>query len=255
MSSEASSAVGGIGDAFRAYAKQLDAVNERRERLVKASRDVTIASKKVIFAVHRLPADGAGGGAEEAALGQAEKDLQLIRKTSIKRVAQELQDEDYWRFSRAFSPGMQEYVEATAVLHYAKTGRLLTYAEANAELSEVQDAGGQAFRLSAADYLLGITDLTGEVMRLAISSVAAGNKGAAASMAAFVGAVYEGFHVVPMVAELRRDLAKKLEVMRSSLVKIETASYMVHVRGSEYPEQFLAERLAEAPEDRLDPDM
>lgn len=59
-------------------------------------------------------------------------------------------------------------------------------------------------------------------MRLAISSVAAGKKGAAASMAAFVRAVYEGFHVLPMVAELRRDLAKKLEVMRSSLVKIET---------------------------------
>lgn len=53
MSHEASSDAGGIGDTFRTYAKQLDAVNERRERLVKASRDVTIASKKVIFAVHR----------------------------------------------------------------------------------------------------------------------------------------------------------------------------------------------------------
>lgn len=51
---------------------------------------------------------------------------------------------------------MQEYVEAASVLHYAKTGRLLTLAEANAELADVQDAGGQAFRLSAADYLLGV---------------------------------------------------------------------------------------------------
>jgi predicted translin family RNA/ssDNA-binding protein len=59
-------------------------------------------------------------------------------------------------------------------------------------------------------------------MRLAISSVAAGNKGAAISMAGFVRALYEGFQALPMVAELRRDLGKKLEVMRSSLVKIET---------------------------------
>jgi hypothetical protein len=53
MSIEASSASGSIGDSFTFYAKQLDDINERRERLVKASRDVTIASKKVIFAVHR----------------------------------------------------------------------------------------------------------------------------------------------------------------------------------------------------------
>jgi predicted translin family RNA/ssDNA-binding protein len=53
MSIEASFASGLIGDSFTSYAKQLDDINERRERLVKASRDVTIASKKVIFAVHR----------------------------------------------------------------------------------------------------------------------------------------------------------------------------------------------------------
>jgi hypothetical protein len=39
---------------FQQYAHQLDAVNEKRERIVKASRDVTTSSKKVIFQIHRL---------------------------------------------------------------------------------------------------------------------------------------------------------------------------------------------------------
>jgi hypothetical protein len=54
----------------------------------------------------RLPADGGGGGAQDVALGQAEKDLEQIRQSCIKRVAQELHEEDYWRFRRSFSPGV-----------------------------------------------------------------------------------------------------------------------------------------------------
>lgn len=38
---------------FKQYSEQLDETNERYERLVKASRDVTIQSKKVIFQLHR----------------------------------------------------------------------------------------------------------------------------------------------------------------------------------------------------------
>ena len=42
-----------ILDAFAAFRDELDEKHDRRERLVKASRDVTNQSKKVIFQLHR----------------------------------------------------------------------------------------------------------------------------------------------------------------------------------------------------------
>ncbi|KAG5608087.1 hypothetical protein H5410_019368 [Solanum commersonii] len=40
-------------DGFSKYADYLNNLNDKRERVVKASRDITMNSKKVIFQVHR----------------------------------------------------------------------------------------------------------------------------------------------------------------------------------------------------------
>lgn len=39
---------------FEAFRNEIDAFNDRRERLIKTSRDVTALSKKVIFHLHRF---------------------------------------------------------------------------------------------------------------------------------------------------------------------------------------------------------
>lgn len=39
---------------FRRYSAMLDDKNDRHERLVKASRDITIESKRIIFLLHRI---------------------------------------------------------------------------------------------------------------------------------------------------------------------------------------------------------
>ena len=44
-----------IQAAFEVYREEIDAHNDRRERLIKASRDVTGLSKKLIFLLHRFP--------------------------------------------------------------------------------------------------------------------------------------------------------------------------------------------------------
>jgi len=44
-----------IQGCFRAFQQEIDAYNDRRERLIKSSRDITAASKKVIFSLHRFP--------------------------------------------------------------------------------------------------------------------------------------------------------------------------------------------------------
>uniref|UniRef100_M4DFJ4 Uncharacterized protein n=1 Tax=Brassica campestris TaxID=3711 RepID=M4DFJ4_BRACM len=73
--------------------------NEKRERVVKASRDITINSKKVIFQVHRLSKDS-----KEEVLEKARKDLEAVREQHFARMMKELQGTDFWKLRRAYSP-------------------------------------------------------------------------------------------------------------------------------------------------------
>lgn len=65
--------------AFEAFRDEIDAFNDRRERLIKASRDVTALSKKIIFHLHRFsfkhtwPTRGADG-----TLAQSPENAQLL---------------------------------------------------------------------------------------------------------------------------------------------------------------------------------
>ncbi|XP_021292979.1 translin-associated protein X isoform X2 [Herrania umbratica] len=92
-----------IKDAFSTYADYLNALNEKRERVVKASRDVTMNSKKVIFQVHRISKNN-----REEVLEKAEKDLAAVRDQHISRLVKELQGTDFWKLRRAYSPGLAD---------------------------------------------------------------------------------------------------------------------------------------------------
>lgn len=222
---------------FQQYAHQLDAVNEKRERIVKASRDVTTSSKKVIFQIHRINRTNRG-----AALEQAERDLHAVQNIHVRRVAQELKANETWKYKRAFSPGMQEFVEAATTLEFCKTGKLLTLQQLNASLSHLKDVSDAPFSISTGDYLLGVADLTGELMRLAISGVAAGQREAAIAVCGFVQALYKGFSQLPNTVDIR-GMPKKMDLMLQSLIKIENTCYAVHVRGLEYPEDMIVNAL------------
>jgi len=43
-----------ISSAFRLLQTELDERHDKYERLVKLSRDITVASKRIIFSVHRI---------------------------------------------------------------------------------------------------------------------------------------------------------------------------------------------------------
>ncbi|KAG6546636.1 hypothetical protein Mapa_011825 [Marchantia paleacea] len=220
---------------FHEIGRALDLMNEKRERLVKASRDVTIHSKKVIFAVHRV-----SGINKTAMLEQAERDLSAVRTNQVTRLAKELQGNDYWKFRRAYSPGLQEFVEAATTVEFVKTGQLLTLQKLNQSFVNIKDAANKPFEVSIPDYILGVGDLTGELMRLAVSGIAAGQRQAAISVCNLIRGLYEGFSMLPALQENLRDWKTKSDTMLQSLIKVETACYNVHVRGLEYPPEMLA---------------
>ncbi|KAJ6324623.1 hypothetical protein OIU76_011837 [Salix suchowensis] len=98
-SESSSSSSSSFKEAFGNYADYLNNLNEKRERVVKASRDITMNSKKVIFQVHRISKYN-----RAEVLDKAEKDLAAVTKQYMLKLVKELQGTDFWKLRRAYSP-------------------------------------------------------------------------------------------------------------------------------------------------------
>ncbi|KAH9707843.1 translin-associated protein x [Citrus sinensis] len=216
-------------DAFANYAGYLNELNEKRERVVKASRDITINSKKVIFQVHRISRDN-----KEEVLKKAEADLVAVKDQYISRLVKELQGTDFWKLRRAYSPGVQEYVEAATFCKFCRTGTLLDLEELNAGLLPLSDPAIEPLQINVLDYLLGLADLTGELMRLAIGRISDGELDFAEKICRFSRDIYRELTLVVPLMDNNSDMKTKMDTMLQSVLKIENACLSVHVRGSEY---------------------
>jgi len=155
-----------------------------------------------------------------------------------------LQDINAWRYQRQISGGVQEYVEAVSFQHYVETQRLITYDEAQSKIP-----GG--VRLTEDDYVLGLFDLVGELMRFAITSMATNGVLPRGSAQA---SEHEGTDILSDLRPLRtsfvaldithgngggsplkRDLDRKMEIMKTCVEKVENAVYGMIIRGRERP--------------------
>ncbi|XP_051936479.1 translin-associated protein X isoform X2 [Hippocampus zosterae] len=231
--------------AFKVFQMELDAKHDKYERLVKLSRDVTIESKRTIFLLHRVTSVPDA----EAILNEADGKLSGVRE-KIGQIAEELRGEDIYQFHRAFTAGIQEYVEAASFQHYIRHHSLISLEEINARLVFMTGEEGCAdtpssephvitFQVMPADYLLGVADLTGELMRLCISSVGNGDIDTPFQLSQFLRQIHDGFSYIGNTGPY--EVSKKLHTLRQSLGKVEDACYTLRVRGSEIPKHMLAD--------------
>lgn len=118
---------------FEKLRDQYDKNDKEREELISRSRSVIKLSKKIIYSVHR---------------GELDEALKFVKHIKLeKRNLQKLnQCEPY------IKNAVQEYVEAMLFLEYVKSGKLLLPKDIKVRLNE---------------YLLGLCDFTGELMRYA----------------------------------------------------------------------------------------
>uniref|UniRef100_A0A0M3INL2 Translin-associated protein X n=1 Tax=Ascaris lumbricoides TaxID=6252 RepID=A0A0M3INL2_ASCLU len=89
----------------------MDDRNDRHERLVKLSRDITIESKRIIFQLHRYTATKTDAEKEDL-LKKVELRLGDLRQKQFFAVAKELLHLDQNLYNRAVTFGLQEYIEA-----------------------------------------------------------------------------------------------------------------------------------------------
>lgn len=211
---------------FATLAAQNDANNDRRERLIRLSREITRNSKKVISLLQR-----ANGGTSDAALIQQALDALVPIRADLATTVVEIGSQDVWRHKSSWSGGVQEYIEAVSFLHFVQTGELLSMAQAAREM--ISNIESDPFPLHLDDYLAGIADLSGELMRTCVSAAGTNKPDVARQTCAFVRQLHAQFAVLAAGGGGGRDMGKKCDVMQDSLKKMEQACFQLKLRESE----------------------
>ncbi|TKX18405.1 translin family protein [Elsinoe australis] len=240
---------------FENFRKELDEHHDRRERVIKRSRDITAASKKIIFGLQRMRTIGQPLSENVQKTIKPHED---IITTNYAEVAKDLQGLNNYRYSRNITGGNQEYTEALTFQHYLTHGQLITYEECcqkfNA-LSKPEGSEGEGIKFSLEDYVLGLYDMTGELMRFGITAMATSGELPKVTEHPSVEGTSQSDQrtVLSDLRSLRaglesleagrgpfaKDAEKKMDVMRASVEKVERALYGLVVRGAERPKGWM----------------
>lgn len=274
--SPSSTATGPYIQMFQEYRKELDTKHDRHERIVKLSRDCTIHSKRVIFLLHRVTGNESEkeeifSEAEEKLrtdiLSRLKSIAQEIKgldpwlhhyayapgveefiealtyleylKTGRLISPEEIQ-RDYLTFKVDESPSIEEKSGSKDTDDSNIPETEIEKKDTDMECSEeaAKEVQTIEFPLDPLDYVLGVADLTGELMRLGINSIGSGEHDRPFDLLPFMRALYCGFL---SIRPLGRNMSMKMGVMRASLAKVENVCYTLKVRGSEIPKHMLAD--------------
>ena len=136
-------------------------------------------------------------------------------------------------------------MEAAVFQHYLLTQELLNFADAQKLVGQLvgdELVGGGL--LTEEDYLLGVFDSVGEMMRWSVSHLAV-SRGRGEGDEALVKDLRTLRLALEMLkthgAGCERDVEKKMEVMQSCVDKVENTAYGLVVRGSERPKEWIPE--------------
>lgn len=163
-----------------------------------------------------------------------------IIQINLNAIAPDLTGISAWRYQRQISGGIQEYMEAISFEHYLRTQKIITREEAAATMPK-------DIELTGDDYVLGLFDLIGELMRFAITTMATsgslpssqidnGEKRDVLQDLRQIRSLFEGLDTSSCGGTgLGKDVEKKMEVMKTCVEKVETAVYGMIIRGRERP--------------------
>jgi predicted translin family RNA/ssDNA-binding protein len=201
-----------------------------------------------------------------------------IIENQYKNISADLQGLNAYRYSHNITGGNQEFMEALSFHHYLETQSVIGFDEAQSKIAAMSGEAG-AVLLTPDDYILGICDMTGELMRFSVTSMAtsgklpagkpnsnkrvkqeassddAGDKmdideqAPSAQDTPNTRTVLDDLRAIrlqlemfdaPSGSKFAHELeTKKMPVMRECVDKVEKALYGLTVRGSERPKGWM----------------
>ena len=171
---------------FHTLVEAYDVRDKEREELIVASRSVIKLAKQLIYALHRSDME------------KAEQLVEELKSSSLAVLALPV---------GARSAAVQEAIEALAFYYYRKNYSLVTYACAN-----------EFFSCTDEDYLLGLADFGGELVREATNAAIASNVSGVMRAKVFVEELYKNF----IRFDFRNsELRKKTDALRWHTQKID----------------------------------
>lgn len=143
----------------------------------------------------------------EKAVKEANERLQKLIKGPIKSVGLELENIPAYLHSRAVTAGLQEFIEARTFCSLMASKVIITWPEVQKEFQYVVKNGDEDERmvttlLPQTDYMLGIADLTGELMRKAINSISSGDSQECFHACQVVRDLYTGYLGILLCADI-----------------------------------------------------
>jgi predicted translin family RNA/ssDNA-binding protein len=225
--------------AFRAYSEELDDKHDRYERVIKLSRDICIESKRIIFTLHSIdPNDLAK---KEIVLKEVGERLLKICATNFAAIADELHGRDPYQYGRAYSAGLQEFIEAYSFYEYISESPITDWTglqeRLKFDLPAVGDGDENALPVSKQalvqpiEFMLGLADLSGEVMRRCVNSLGSGLVQTCFDSCNFMQQLYAGY--MTLNVNRVKDMNFKIYTMKGSVLKCEAVCYNIKVRGKE----------------------
>lgn len=170
-------------------------------------------------------------------LEEAEQRIEKLCTQNFALIAKELKGRDLHQYMRAFSAGVQEFIEAYTFLEYLKDLELSDWEQVQKRFKfsdgEGENAENYSFRLIPSEFILGLADLTGEVMRNCINSLGSGDTDNCFKTCKFLQNIYSKYLTISSVQNRGRDFTQKISTMRASTLKCEHVCYNLMVRGTE----------------------
>jgi len=178
---------------FASIRTELDNSEEKRDALMQESREIIKLSKYIIYAIHR-------------------DDLKKAESLSKKITAKTKKLDNYENLTGMKHVAQQEYVEAIALLNYAKSKKI---------------PARKTFGVPTESYLSGIADLSGELVRMAVNFAINKNDKEVMKIKDVVEEIYGEF----LQLNLRNgELRKKSDQIKWSLNKLEGMAYDISKR-------------------------
>jgi len=183
-------------DELAAIKERMDKYDEKRENVIKKSRDIQKAAKQAIFSLHR------GDNSK------ADKLMETCEKVAAE-LAPVLADESSLRYG-SYSNGMEEYAEARLFSTWLRENSRIAHLD---EMPIIKEE----------EYIGGLCDLTGEVGRVAVIY---GAKRDSDSVTKCLGTNLSILNVLQGV-HLPAKLHKKLGPLEQSVSKLEQILYEI----------------------------